>query len=250
MSKKILWGILFIITLLLLPAGCDSLSNIGDTPNATADGGITYSSNIGSIQKMTAVFGLTVWVKPINAKANVTYVVDLFEKGKFRESQSISWNAPQINVHESQAVRFNETKDEENAYTQASWNDSNWWKPIFSIKIREPIPTPTGKPSITLIYPNGGENWVIGEKVTIKWTSTNLQGKIVNMSMPFSYDSGNTWEYANTPRVFNTGTYDWTPKGKTSTHCRVKISADVVSEPDLKLSAISNADFTISAPIK
>jgi hypothetical protein len=93
-------------------------------------------ANIASIVRMTAnPFGLGVTLKPINAKANISYVVELYEKGKLRTTQTVTWNQPQINVGSEQTLFFGLTSDEYDAYSLASLKDINWWKLIFSIKI-------------------------------------------------------------------------------------------------------------------
>ena len=94
--------------------------------------------NIVSIVRMTAnPFGLGVIIKPINAKANISYMLELYEKGRLRTSQAMTWNQPQINVGSEQTLFFALTPDEYDAYSLASLKDINWWKPIFSIQVRQ-----------------------------------------------------------------------------------------------------------------
>jgi hypothetical protein len=251
MYKGLVWGILSIVLILLLfPTGCGIL-NSNDIKSTTTEYDGTKSSKIASVEGMRVFISLNVELKPIDAQPNVTYPVDLFEKGKLRASSKIKWNAPQINVKESQQVSFGLTKEEENAYSTPSAFDSDWWKPIFSIKIREPIPPPTGIPFINLIYPNGGENWYIRDNVNIKWTSTNLEGVDVDMIIRLSYDGGKTWPYTMNPTtgdtIPNTGSFAWIVSGATSTHCRIALG---IKQDSSGKFAWSNGDFTISAPKK
>jgi hypothetical protein len=98
------------------------------------------ATNIAILDRMSTgpgPWGLIIYLTPKNAKPNVMYVVELYEKGKFRDTQTISWNQPQINVGAELTVNFELTKDEKDAYWQASFSDNNWWKSIFSIKIHE-----------------------------------------------------------------------------------------------------------------
>jgi hypothetical protein len=75
---------------------------------------------------------LYVSVKPSNAAvANKTYVVDLYEKGQLRESTTILWNQPEINILQEKQVVFHIDNDEYNAY--AFKDISN----IFSISVHE-----------------------------------------------------------------------------------------------------------------
>jgi hypothetical protein len=75
---------------------------------------------------------LYVNVQPNNvAIANKTYVVDLYEKGHLRESTTILWNQPEINILQEKQVVFHIDNDEYNAY--AFKDISN----IFSISVHE-----------------------------------------------------------------------------------------------------------------
>jgi hypothetical protein len=243
MSLKLILGFLSIVLIIFLfPTGCDSLKSIGG--GTTSD-----SSNIAIIEKMTAVLGLGVYLKPINAKSDTNYVVDLLEKGKFRESRNIKWTVPQINVKETQAVFFSETKEEENAYGPASWKDSNWWRSIFSIKIHEPSPTTVIEKSVVnLIYPNGGEIWHIGDKVNIKWT-TNNANTLPKLDIFLSHNGGKYMDTTILSKVVNNGSCQWTATGETSTNCRIAIGLTNEYSSTVYLST-SKADFTISAPNK
>ena len=97
-------------------------------------------SNIAEVETMSAVpsgWGgyLDVELKPINAQANTTYTVDLYQNGELMQSQNIAWNEPQINVKEVLPLEFNLSEQEYGAYSQASESSSNWWKSIFSVTI-------------------------------------------------------------------------------------------------------------------
>jgi hypothetical protein len=98
------------------------------------------ASNIAEVETMSAVpsgWGgyLDVELKPINAQANTTYTVDLYQNGELMQSQNITWNEPQINVREVLPLEFNLSEAEYGAYSQASEINSNWWKSIFSVTI-------------------------------------------------------------------------------------------------------------------
>lgn len=258
MPKKLFLGILS-ITLVLVLTSC---SVSGSNSNPSSSGNIIPPDppNIASIEGMGVFAGsLSVKLKPINAKPNEQYIVDLNEKGQLRERKNIVWNEPQINVKQEQVLYFSLTDDEYNAYVGASLKDSNWWKSIFDIKIHAILSTSTPSnvssqqgtvvtPTITLISPNGNEIWHIGDKVTIKWASTNLAG---GLSIALSYDSGKTWNNFIVPQTSNTGDYEWVVTGQTGTHCRMSINTQIRlamgTTSDKMLSAMSASDFTISA---
>jgi len=75
---------------------------------------------------------LSVELKPTNnAKANYQYTVDLFEKGKWRYTSSITWNQPELNVSTVKSIDFPVTVQEMDAYRN---NDLSH---IFSVIVRE-----------------------------------------------------------------------------------------------------------------
>lgn len=94
-------------------------------------------------------------------------------------------------------------------------------------------------PSITVLAPNGGENWTVGTQQTIRWTKT---GNISNVQVRIKRDYPNgVWEYLTlTSDTF----YTWTVSAPTETNCRILIYQD--SNPSV--GDTSNADFTISGP--
>ncbi|MBI3949628.1 MAG: hypothetical protein HY314_04140 [Acidobacteria bacterium] len=98
-------------------------------------------------------------------------------------------------------------------------------------------PTPT----ITVVAPNGGENWQTGTAQTIQWTSSNVSG---NVKIELSRSGvGGPYEtlFADTT---NDGSQSWTVAGATSSNCFVKIS----SVANAAVSDLNNTAFTISAP--
>ncbi|MBI3950763.1 MAG: M36 family metallopeptidase [Acidobacteria bacterium] len=98
-------------------------------------------------------------------------------------------------------------------------------------------PAPPG-PSITVISPNGGENWPLGTTQTITWTSSGVSG---NVKIRLSRDGGASYRAIinSTP---NDGDAQWLVSGATSSQCRIQ----VVSE-DGTVRDSSDANFTISA---
>ncbi len=105
----------------------------------------------------------------------------------------------------------------------------------FTISAAPPSP-----PSITVITPNGGENWPVGSTQTIQWNSSNLTG---NVKIELSRNGGTTYEtlVANTS---NDGSQTWTVSGSVTTQARIRISS--VATPSVN--DTSNANFTISNP--
>ncbi|MDD3876282.1 MAG: T9SS type A sorting domain-containing protein [Bacteroidales bacterium] len=63
-------------------------------------------------------------------------------------------------------------------------------------------------PTITLVYPDGGELFEGGQLVDIEWVGTGLEG---NIYIEFSKNAGATWEYVGWEwSADNGGTHSWT----------------------------------------
>jgi hypothetical protein len=94
-------------------------------------------------------------------------------------------------------------------------------------------------PAITVVAPNGGENWEVGFTEQITWTSEGAVGKV---KIEYSTDSGGSWKNIKAS-ANNTGSYSWTIPDDPSTNCLVRIS-----ETDGDPSDTSDNLFTISPP--
>jgi len=92
---------------------------------------------------------------------------------------------------------------------------------------------------ITVVSPNGGENWAGASVHNITWSSSNLSGN--NVKLEYSLDNGNTWTTIVT--TTNGGTYPWTVPSTGSTQALVKVS----DAGNLATKDSSNAVFTITA---
>ncbi len=94
--------------------------------------------------------------------------------------------------------------------------------------------------SITVVSPDGGENWDAGTYGTIEWSSMGVSGN-VKIELNRDYPSG-TWEtlYASVP--VGNQTQAWFVTGPGTSSGRIRISS--VSSPSV--SDVSNGDFTIN----
>ncbi len=92
---------------------------------------------------------------------------------------------------------------------------------------------------ITVVSPNGKENWFTGTSNTISWIANG----VTSFNLKFSTDDGVSWQsVAPTPVTGNN--YNWVVPNAISSQCRVRVSsaaADSVFD-------ISDGIFTISAP--
>ncbi|MCS7094974.1 MAG: hypothetical protein NZ988_04100, partial [Thaumarchaeota archaeon] len=82
-----------------------------------------------------------------------------------------------------------------------------------------PLETFQLEQSITVVSPNGGEIWMIGETRQIRWSSQNVVG---NVDILLSRDGGTSWTvlFLNTP---NDGIQDWTVTGPPTSSARIRV---------------------------
>ncbi len=104
---------------------------------------------------------------------------------------------------------------------------------VFTIK--DPPPPP--QPMITVLSPNGGEEWKLGQTQTIRWTSANVTG---NVLIQFSRDGGRRYRVI-AKSVPNTGSYDWKPTGLGSQ----KALIEIISVEDSSVRDQSDAVFVL-----
>jgi Leucine-rich repeat (LRR) protein len=92
-------------------------------------------------------------------------------------------------------------------------------------------PTP-----ITVLSPNGSEDWMGGTVHDITWDNNGLW---TDVALFYSTDNGDTWNFIDF--IPDTGTYSWTVPYTPSTQCLVK-----VEEASGNVSDVSDGVFTIS----
>lgn len=88
--------------------------------------------------------------------------------------------------------------------------------------------------AITVVTPNGGEVWLVGQTYKITWTG----GGNGMAAITYSYDGGSNWNTITTV-VSALGTYNWLVPNTPSTKCLV-----MVAESSTNFD-VSNAMFTI-----
>jgi hypothetical protein len=96
-----------------------------------------------------------------------------------------------------------------------------------------------GSASVTVISPNGGEDWQVGNIHNVTWSSSN----ITNVKIEYTPDNGSSWTLITASYSASAGSYSWTIPNNPSTLCKVRIS-DVGNS---SISDMSDATFTISA---
>ncbi len=96
-------------------------------------------------------------------------------------------------------------------------------------------------PTITVVTPNGGENWANGDTNEITWTSVDIE----NLKIEYSPNNGTDW-YAIVNRISTeTTNYFWVVPNIVSKTCKIKIS----NVENSQFFDESDAPFEISIPV-
>ena len=95
------------------------------------------------------------------------------------------------------------------------------------------------EPSLTLLAPNGGEEWLVGSDASISWSAENISGSI---TIELSRDAGASWSMLSDNAPSADG-WTWNVSAPTSEQCLIRISAQ-----DGAVSDVSDAAFAIEFP--
>jgi hypothetical protein len=131
---------------------------------------------------------------------------------------SYSWNVPNV-ASITCKIRISNQDD-------ATFSDQS--DAVFSI---------FKAPSLTLITPNGGENWLIGSLQNITWSAES----VAKVKLDYSADGGTGWITLAETIDANAGSYSWTLPDIASANCKVRIS----NHDDATLFDVSDQPFTI-----
>jgi hypothetical protein len=99
--------------------------------------------------------------------------------------------------------------------------------------------TSFGALSLTLVSPNGGEQWKTGSQATIEWSWT---GPIIDVSLSYSTDGFATISHTVAGSTWNTGVYTWTTPLTPSSGIRVRVAN--AANPDVYDD--SDSDFVLT----
>jgi hypothetical protein len=93
-------------------------------------------------------------------------------------------------------------------------------------------------PSITLLYPNGGEQLTVDSTVFVSWLARDIGGGV---TVEYSDDNGATWRQIGTADAA-AGMLQWTAPAPPTESALVRVTADGVTD-------VSDAPFAIVAPV-
>ncbi len=120
-------------------------------------------------------------------------------------------------------------------------NDSYGFYYLGAIQmIKTSLPySDTTNPTLSLIYPNGGEIWHATATPYISWDAENLSEDV---SIQYSLDNGTTWVNLSTVAA-NIKKYVWTIPYAASNQCKVRITSGTLNDvSENSFSIISNTD--------
>ncbi len=133
-------------------------------------------------------------------------------------SKSYTWVIPGDNLSKLCKIRVSDMAG-------LSFNDAS--DSVFTIY----------QPTITLIKPNGGEEYQIGIENEIQWVSNDIE----NVKIEITTNNGATWNnVVGSTAAVNT-IYKWTTKGNSSDQCKLRISDAIENS----INDYSDSRFTI-----
>ncbi|MFM7232842.1 MAG: FlgD immunoglobulin-like domain containing protein [bacterium] len=104
-------------------------------------------------------------------------------------------------------------------------------------------PADVTAPAVTLLAPNGGEDWKAGSVRTVSWSATDAVG-VTAVDLAWSADGGATWANGIATGLGNSGTYLWTVPDAPGGDLRVRATARDAAGNGA--SDASNSSFAIS----
>lgn len=93
-------------------------------------------------------------------------------------------------------------------------------------------------PSVSLLSPNGGETWYIGQSYSIQWSSLRVE----SLRLDYSTDNGSSWILIANNIPAESTSYQWLVPNTPSSQCRVRIQ----DASNSSIFDISDATFSIS----
>ena len=111
--------------------------------------------------------------------------------------------------------------------------------------------TPSGNDYITLLTPNGGQTYFVGNTYTILWQSSTAT--VGNVQIQYSIDNGASWSTV-VASTANDASYEWTIPNSPSWQCLIRIrEASDLNPSDTSKSVFAISDFgdnlSITSPV-
>lgn len=101
-------------------------------------------------------------------------------------------------------------------------------------------------PTVTLLQPNGGEAWAVGESHPITWTATDNVA-VSSITLEYSINGGGNYTLIASGEA-NDGVYDWVVPNIWTFYGVVRVTAKDTATPQNSGLDVSNSVFTIASP--
>jgi hypothetical protein len=102
----------------------------------------------------------------------------------------------------------------------------------------------TEQPTVEVLYPNGGEEFDVGDTVDIQWLASDNEG-VASVDILASWDSGATFSDVIASGLPNSGMFEWVTPDSQSTTTRIRVVAHDAA--GLAQRDDSDGDFTTGA---
>jgi len=186
------------------------------------------------------------------------------ESWKVGSTQSITWSGSNVNNFKIEYTTNNGAAWQVVGYASSSpylWNIPNTPSAQCKVKISDSTNAAVWdtskavfaiyKPSITVVYPNGGEALEAGTNVNVTWQSSNVQ----NVAVEYSTTNKRTWNTISASVAASTQSLNWTVPDAVSDSCFIRIkdvsdnSVTDTSNAMFKIIAASPASITLTSPV-
>ncbi|MBN1233554.1 MAG: T9SS type A sorting domain-containing protein [Candidatus Coatesbacteria bacterium] len=172
-------------------------------------------------------------VKQAVTEGPVSTTMDVYEDFYYNYTEGVyrHTSGGSVGLHVVAIIGYNDDEEGGYWYCKNSWGTGWGEQGFFRIGYDEaeipwanethlPIMQDEAAKSITVVYPNGGENLDGGSSVFIEWITT---GNISLVDLFFSTNSGNSWETLATNQN-NNGSFNWTVPNIDAISCLIKIA--------------------------
>jgi hypothetical protein len=92
--------------------------------------------------------------------------------------------------------------------------------------------------TVTVSYPNGGENWSVGSSKIISWASSN----VASLRIEYTTNAGSNWLLISSSVTASGGSYSWSVPNTPSNQCKVRLS----DAANPAVTDVSDGTFSIS----
>jgi parallel beta-helix repeat protein len=241
--------------------------NYGDSPTCTITPDTDYQISTVSVDGVSIGAVSSYTFAPVEANHTISATFGLTpihitllspngdENWPVGSNQTITWNSARVSGNVKVLISYNDGKTWTTIITNTPNDGSQSWKVagtktnqarIKVVSLASSIVFDVSDSnfnivqSVTLLSPNGGENWTSGSTQNITWSSAGISGKV---KIQVSLNGGSSWTNIVSSTA-NDGQYAWKVSGKATANAKIK----VISVTTPTVSDASDAAFNIKDP--